>query len=158
MLVYYSSNANDKPVKRIVNSFRAQLPLFVVLLLLTIPTYYSKLSYYTLPQAIADSYNVQTEGRMSFLAHVYTVTCWVGELGFAFFAGVGLITMPYDLLMEFIYRPSPIDERNFNRRKNILLPLVLKLRGEQKQLDKERFNVENMQGLTGYWKQFLFNR
>jgi hypothetical protein len=66
--------------------------------------------------------------------------------------------MPYDLLMEFIYRPSPIDERNFNRRKNILLPLVLKLRGEVKRLDKERFNVEAMQGLTGYWKQFLFNR
>ena len=68
------------------------------------------------------------DGRMTFLTHVYTVTCWVGELGFAFFAGVGLIMMPYDLLMEFIYRPSPIDERNFNRRKDILLPLVLKLR------------------------------
>ena len=35
---------------------------------------------------------------------------------------------------------------------------VLKLRGDCKRLDKERFNVENMQGLTGYWKQFLFNR
>lgn len=95
---------------------------------------------------------------MDFMLHTYSVTTWLGQLFFAFFAGVGLIMMPYDLLMDFIYRPSPIDERNFNRRKNILLPMVLKLRTEVKRLDKERFNVENMQGLTGYWKQYLFNK
>jgi len=89
---------------------------------------------------------------MSFIFFTYTVIIWLGQLAFAFFAGVGLIMMPYDLLMEFIYRPTPIDERNFNRRQKILLPMVLKLREEVKRLDKERFNVENMQGLTGYWK------
>lgn len=97
-------------------------------------------------------------GKNNFLLHTYTVTAWLGQMCFAFFAGVGLIMMPYDLLMEFIYRPHPIDERGFNQRKNILLPHVIKLRDEVKRLDKQRFDVENMQGLTGYWKQYLFNK
>lgn len=158
MIVYYSSNENDPFVRRIFKSFRAQLPLFICLLLLVVPTYCSKLAYYDLPLDIAEKYNEAPYAKMDFMLHTYTVTTWLGQLAFAFFAGVGLIMMPYDLLMEFIYRPSPIDERNFSRRKNILLPMVLKLRTEVKRLDKERFNVENMQGLTGYWKQYLFNK
>jgi len=66
--------------------------------------------------------------------------------------------MPYDLTMEFIYRPRPIDEKNFTRRKNILLPDILKLRDEQKRLDKERFVIETLQGIQGYWKTYLFNK
>ena len=91
---------------------------------------------------------------MDFVLHTYNVTTWLGQLFFCFFAGVGLIVMPYDLTMEFIYRPHPIDEKNFTRRKNILLPLVIKLRDEQKRLDKERFVVETLQGIQGYWKTY----
>jgi hypothetical protein len=158
MIVYYESNQNETFVRRILKSFRAQLPLLVVLILLVVPTYFSKLNNYVLPVAIATEYGVQAAGSSNFFLHTYTVTVWLGELFFAFFAGVGLIVMPYDLMMEFIYRPKPIDEKNFNKRKNILLPLTLKLRKEVKRLNEERSNVENMQGLTGYWKQYLFNK
>jgi LMBR1 domain-containing protein 1 len=78
MLVYYQSNENDKFVRRIWTSFRAQLPLFVVLILIIVPTYFSKLSYYNLPEEIAVSYNVPAYARMDFILHVYTVTCWIG--------------------------------------------------------------------------------
>ena len=134
------------------------MPLLLVLILLVVPTYFSSLNNYTLPADVAASYRVPTTGKANFFLHTYTVTVWLGELFFAFFAGVGLIVMPYDLLMEFIYRPRPIDEKNFNRRKNILLPMIIKLRDEVKRLDKERFNVEVMQGLTAYWKSYLFNK
>lgn len=46
----------------------------------------------------------------------------------AVFGGVGLINMPYDLMNEFIYRPKPISPEDFNKRKKVLLPMVLKLR------------------------------
>jgi len=85
---------------------------------------------------------------MDFIKHTCAFITWLGPLAFAFLAGIGLIMMPYDLLMEFIYRPRPIDDSNFNHHKKILLPMVLKLRNEVKSPDKEQFNVENMQGLT----------
>ena len=144
MIVYYESNENETFVRRILKSFRAQLPLLVVLILLVVPTYFSKLNNYVLPVEIATEYGVPAAGSATFFLHTYTVTVWLGELFFAFFAGVGLIVMPYDLMMEFIYRPQPINEKNFNQRKNILLPMTLKLRKEVKRLNEERSNVENM--------------
>ena len=53
LIVYYGSNENETFLKRIAKSFRAQLPLFVTLLLMVIPTYFSKLAYYDLPPEIA---------------------------------------------------------------------------------------------------------
>jgi len=46
----------------------------------------------------------------------------------AVFGGVGLINMPYDFMNEFIFRPKPILPEDFNKRKKILLPMVIKLR------------------------------
>jgi hypothetical protein len=144
VLVYYSSNENEPFGRRIFKSVRAQLPLLVCLALLVVPTYFSPLSSYNLPADIATEYGVPAEGKTDFLLHTYCVTAWLGMMFFAFFAGVGLVMMPVDLLFEFIYRPNPITERDFNRRKNYLLPLVIKQRTEVKRLDKERFHVENM--------------
>ena len=162
--MYYESNHNDAFVKRILKSLRVSLPMIVCLILLLVPTYYMKALNTididvdsTTAEKFKPTLNVEPY-QADFLLHAYIVTVWLGELLFAIFGGVGLITLPYDYLMDFIYRPTPIKEKDFNKRKNILLPLILKLREDVKRLDKERFNVENMQGLTGYWKRYLFNR
>jgi hypothetical protein len=57
-------------------------------------------------------------------------------------------------MMEFVYRPKPIDAKNFEKRKNVLLPIVLKLRDDYKNLDNERVSVDQFQGLSGYIRRF----
>jgi hypothetical protein len=48
---------------------------------------------------------------------------------FSIFGGVGLIVLPYSLLGDFIYRPKKItDQKDFDKRKKVLLPRALKLR------------------------------
>ena len=56
IIVYYASNENDPFLRRILKSFRAQLPLFIFLLLLVLPTYWSKLAYYDLPEDVVASF------------------------------------------------------------------------------------------------------
>jgi hypothetical protein len=55
----------------------------------------------------------------------------------AFLGGVGLISMPYDLIYEYIYMPQPINEKDFTKRKQILLNYSMKLREMGKSLESE---------------------
>jgi hypothetical protein len=55
----------------------------------------------------------------------------------AFLGGVGLISMPYDLIYEYIYMPRPINEKDFTKRKQILLNYSMKLREMGKSLESE---------------------
>jgi len=67
-------------------------------------------------------------GKLDFVLTTYIVLCFLGMLLVAVFPGVGLINMPYDFMNEFIFRPKPILPEDFNKRKKILLPMVIKLR------------------------------
>jgi hypothetical protein len=42
---------------------------------------------------------------------------WIGGVMIAFFGGVGLVSLPYDLIYEYVRMPQPIEEKEFTRRK-----------------------------------------
>ncbi len=47
--------------------------------------------------------------KFSFMQSTYIVYCFLGMLCFVIFGGVGLVVLPFDILLEFIYRPKPIN-------------------------------------------------
>ena len=53
--------------------------------------------------------------------HIMFTTCFFGWLIFALFSGIGLISTPWDLILDYMYRPKPIDEGNFEDKKQLLL-------------------------------------
>lgn len=65
-------------------------------------------------------------------------TTFVGWICFTIFAGVGFVSLPWDLFVDYMYRPKPIDEGNFEERKQLLLKYALELRDEGKKLDENR--------------------
>lgn len=64
--------------------------------------------------------------HVSPLVSTIAVATLLGWVLFSVFAGVGLIALPFDLLMDFKYRPKPIKASVYNERKQII--------GEQAQL------------------------
>jgi hypothetical protein len=42
---------------------------------------------------------------------------FIGGLMISFFGGVGLISLPYDLIYDYLYMPQPIDEKDFTKRR-----------------------------------------
>jgi LMBR1 domain-containing protein 1 len=57
----------------------------------------------------------------SFQEHIINSTSFIGWIFFVVFAGVGFTAMPWDLILDYYYRPKPIDEGNFNERTKLLL-------------------------------------
>lgn len=49
------------------------------------------------------------------------VTTFVGWVLFSIFAGVGFVSLPWDILVDYMYRPKQIDEGTFEERKKLLL-------------------------------------
>lgn len=76
----------------------------------------------------------------------------------SFFAGLGLISIPYDLIYDYVYMPQPINEKDFIRRKQILLNYSLKLREMGKSLENERVIVGHIKGFSGWRKRRAFNK
>jgi hypothetical protein len=46
----------------------------------------------------------------------------------AFFGGIGVVSLPYDLIYDYLNMPQPINEKDFGRKKQIMLNYTLKLR------------------------------
>ncbi|CDW87933.1 UNKNOWN [Stylonychia lemnae] len=97
-------------------------------------------------------------GRLDFLTHLIGVMAWIGSILFCFFGGVGFISLPYDLIYEYIYMPQPIQDKEFQRRKQILLNYTMKLREMGKQIENERQYVALIKGYSGWRKRRAFNK
>ena len=108
------------------------------------------------PDSINDEGEEVYTSTFNFFWHVYAVTVWLGQLLFAFFGGVGLINLPYDLIMEYFYRPKPITKENFEARRKFLLPMASKLRDEGKKLESDYHLVRAVKGIAGICKRYKF--
>ena len=64
--------------------------------------------------------------------------------------------MPYDLIYEYIYMPRPINEKDFTKRKQILLNYSMKLREMGKSLESEQVIVAQIRGFSGWRKRRAF--
>jgi len=76
---------------------------------------------------------------------------------FVIFGSVGIVVLPYDIIIEYIYRPKPIDQLEFKKRTKVLLPRILETRKAGKKIEDERFLVDNIRGLTGHIKRMQFS-
>ena len=68
------------------------------------------------------------------------------------------MSLPYDLIYQYVYKPSPIEEKDFVRRKQVLLTYTLKLREMGKQIENERQYVALIKGFSGWKKRRAFNK
>lgn len=56
------------------------------------------------------------KGSFGFGTHIVICTTVVGTILFIFLAGVGFASLPWDIILDYKYRPKPIDEGNFQFR------------------------------------------
>lgn len=82
--------------------------------------------------------------------HALVITTFLGHIMLMVFSGVGQIALPWDHILDYTYRPKPLDEGVFTDRKNLLLLYANELRDEGKKLDEERNMAMNAMGLEGY--------
>lgn len=45
--------------------------------------------------------------------HIIFVTAFLGYILFVLMAGVGLVSLPWDMFVDYLARPRPIDDGNF---------------------------------------------
>jgi len=81
---------------------------------------------------------------------------FIGSIMVAFFGGIGLVSLPYDLIYEYLNMPQPINEKDFSRKKIILLNYALKLREMGKGPENERNIVMELRGYAGWKKRRNF--
>jgi hypothetical protein len=84
-------------------------------------------------------------------------TAFMGWILFVIFCGVGFVSLPWDLILDYTYRPKPIDEGNFEKRKSLLLDYSLMLRNDGKKLAEDRFFVNTIRGIEGFKERYYFN-
>lgn len=68
------------------------------------------------------------------------------------------MSLPYDLIYDYVYKPVPAVESSFARRKLMLLNYAYKLRDMGKSLENERPLVAQIKGFSGFTKRRTFNR
>lgn len=95
-------------------------------------------------------------GQLGFISHLVGCMSFIGGLMISFFGGVGLISVPYDLIYDYLFMPQPIDEKDFTRRRQIMLNYTLKLRDMGKSLENERTVVAQIKGFSGWRKRRAF--
>eukprot|EP00347_Sterkiella_histriomuscorum_P002802 403366747 len=166
-IVYYESNEQDNLRKKCKRAMQVFIPTFIFLLILTVPTYFF-LSEYEIPIQDAKEIGIHVtqeeikqgyhKGSLSFVNHLIGVMAFIGAIFFCFFGGVGFVSLPYDLIYQYVFKPQPIEEREFTQRKSILLNYSLKLREMGKQIENERQYVALIKGFSGWKKRRTFNK
>lgn len=159
MLVYYESNERLKIIERVYKSIKAQLPLFLFIILFTVLTgVFAREAY--IPTALAlstfgvnatetlDGYPNEKFYKIHISAaeHIMICTTFLGYICFTLFAGIGFVSLPWDLFVDYQYRPKPIDEGNFEDRQKLLLLKALECREDGKKLDENRNYVYQVRG------------
>lgn len=76
---------------------------------------------------------------------------------FVFAGSVGIVVLPFDIILDYIYRPKPITQSEFKKRTKVLLPRIVEARKTGKKIEDERFLVDNIRGFTGYVKRMQFS-
>lgn len=105
--LYFASNSIDIPVKQYSFSLEnAPVDKFVDNINIYVPiqrfNHHAKIS----DSAISFSVNFQT--------YVVGLFGWIGWFLFSIFAGLGLTSMPFDLICAFIWRPRPMKKDELN--------------------------------------------
>jgi hypothetical protein len=157
MIIYYEGNENHTIRQRVLRALKTQMPVFVFLFFITIVTYFFANNAY-IPEAIAkrvlgvepnytQENNLDEKGEPqrfyktkaeNLSQHIMIVTAFVGHILFAVFAGIGFVSLPWNIFVDYMYRPKLIDEGTFEDRKILILKHAIKLREMGRELDNNR--------------------
>ncbi|KAJ3371138.1 hypothetical protein GGF31_003561 [Allomyces arbusculus] len=75
--------------------------------------------------------------HVSVLISTVAFATLIGWLLFSVFSGVGLVALPFDLLMEFKYRPKPIKAEVYKQRKKVIGEQAALLLQAAEEMEKE---------------------
>lgn len=106
---------------------------------------------------------IQKNGRwyapyqLDFMQSAYVQLVFLGTLFYCTYGSIGLIAVPLDYAADYYYRPTPINQKEFDKRKKHMLPKLYDIRKHIKHIDNERYLVEKVTGLSGFTKRLKFN-
>ena len=89
--------------------------------------------------------------KLDFSESLMVFMLFISSCFFTVFAGFGLSAVPWDIFVDYKYRPKPLDEGTFSERKEILLLFAQELREDGKKIAENRNFVSKMKGFEG-WK------
>jgi LMBR1 domain-containing protein 1 len=75
-----------------------------------------------------------------------------------FTLGVGLVAVPFDLILSFINRPKPISQAEFEVNKKVLLDNLLFLRKRCNESLEDRTKIDSQKGFKGWWANARLTR
>ncbi|ORX84225.1 hypothetical protein BCR32DRAFT_326025 [Anaeromyces robustus] len=86
---------------------------------------------------------VENDVRVSIFMYIIAVISFVGWFLFSIFGGIGLITLPSDLISSFKNRPRPIGKEKYKKLKNEIGLRAASLMEKSKEIDKLREDSKN---------------
>jgi hypothetical protein len=147
VFAFYETDEKKTVCARLWDALRLQLPLFITLAVLLVPTFFfcNEVRIPAKQAAMIDKVpNEEIDGEMyyvdknSIVQHAYVVSVLLGQFIIGILGGLGIIFLPYNLLNDFIFRPKPLSEAGWEKRQRILLPKLINLRKETKRLETDR--------------------
>lgn len=94
----------------------------------------------------------------SFPTYVIAFFMIIGWTLLFFTLGVGLIAVPYDLMYDFLNRPTPIKKAEFEVKKKVLLDNLLFMRKRCNETLEERTKIDSQKGFKGWWNNARLTR
>lgn len=71
-------------------------------------------------EAVAEDGKTAGKVNVNFLDFLFALTSFVGCIFLIFFAALGLVTVPYTLILKFIKRPHPLNTQQYERHRKLL--------------------------------------
>ena len=158
MLFFYESNERNPIQQRIVSTLKEGLLIFLCIVAFFLGTGLFSRDIW-IPSEIAASIGEiaknEFEGQLYFtretspVEHIMISAAFIGSFFFVIFTGVGLVALPWDLFVDYQYRPKMIDSEEFDKRKQVLLIYALELRETGKELAQNNNYSKQVKGLEG---------
>lgn len=94
----------------------------------------------------------------SFPIYVIAFCMIIGWFLLFFTLGVGMVAVPFDLIYEFLNRPQPIKQAEFEVKKKILLDNLLFMRKRCNETLEERTKIDSQKGFRKWWNNARLTR
>ena len=84
---------------------------------------------------------------------LFVIVFWIflGWWAFVMFGGIGIISLPFDLMLDYFYRPRPRSAREIAERKVMLRKKVEELMGKVDMCKASLDNLETKEGFFSGW-------
>ena len=120
MIMYYESNENRTFLQRVYDSLKKSALTFLVIIAFIVFTRF-KAEHIWIPSELAKAvfgYEVPENEEFykketTYTEHIIFCTAFIGWFLFTIMSGVGFVALPWDIFVDYYYRPKPIDDGTF---------------------------------------------